>query len=374
MNEMEVDLDKIKKNLFEICKRARKSVDRVIAVVKDNSYGLGAKAVSKTLQDAGVVWFAVARINEAVFLRKNGITGDILVLGNTDECFFKVASHCNITLSIVDYTQISVIKKSLGNYNLKWHLNVDTGMRRDGIMCENLFDDSKTEQKIKELAPVISGVYTHYHSSDSKDQNSVFLQQNKFKNAISVLRNAGFDFDVIHTSNSGACVYSPVAENEFIRPGVLLYGCRPDPLREPEINVCETVKIYSKVSGIRNVKNGEGVSYGHIWTAPRDTKIATVSIGYADGFPRAVTQTAFVLIKGKKYPIVGRVTMDYIMIDIGNETQVCVGDEVKIIGIDELASNARTIGYELLCKFGGLMNHKYISDKQVISTHRRELF
>jgi len=126
--------------------------------------------------------------------------------------------------------------------------------------------------------------------------------------------------------------------------------------------------------GIRDVKKGEGVSYGHIWTAPQDTKIATVSIGYSDGFPRAITQTAFVTIKGKKYPIVGRVTMDYVMIDIGNEAQIRVGDEVIIEKIDELALNARTVGYELLCKFGGLMDHKYISDKRIITTHKRELF
>ncbi|MCL1948111.1 MAG: alanine racemase [Chitinivibrionia bacterium] len=374
MNEMEVDLDRIKKNLLEICKRARKNVEQVIAVVKDNSYGLGAKVVSKTLQDAGVVWFAVARVDEAVFLRENGITGDILVLGNTGENFFNIAAQYKITLSLVDYTQISVIKRNYGTYNLRWHLNVDTGMRRDGIMCEDLFSDSKILQSIKELIPVISGVYTHYHSSDNENRNSVFLQQNKFKNAISVLRHAGFNFNTIHSSNSGACVYSTVAENEFIRPGILLYGCRPDPLRDPEIKVGEAVKIISKISGIREIKKGEGVSYGHIWTAPRDTKIATVSIGYADGFPRAITKTAFVEIKGEKYPIVGRVTMDYIMVDIGNKTHICVGDDVYIIGIDELAINAKTIGYELLCKFGGLMNHKYISGKQVISTQKRELF
>ena len=365
---MEVNLDRIKENLFEICKKADKDVNRVIAVVKDNSYGLGASAVSKTLQDAGVVWFAVAAIDEAVFLRENGITGNILILGNTNESYFKTASQYDITLSIADSAQIPVIEKNLNNYNLKWHLNIDTGMRRDGIACENILELTK-------IKSVINGVYTHFYSSDDKEQDSVISQRNKFKNAVSTLQNAGFDFEVIHTSNSGACVYSNVAENEFIRPGVLLYGCRPDPNREPEINVCEAARIFSRISGVRDVKKGEGVSYGHIWTAPQDTKIATVPIGYADGFPRAITQTAFVIIGGKKYPVVGRVTMDYIMADIGNEARISVGDEVVIAGkIDELALSAQTIGYELLCKFGGLMNHKYISGGQVVSTHKRELF
>jgi alanine racemase len=380
---MEVDLDRVKDNLFKICKKTCKKTEQVIAVVKDNSYGLGAAAVAKVLQNTGVVWFAVAAVDEALFLRENGITGDILVLGITDENCFKAASQHNITLSIIDRTQLSVIEKNYRDCNFKWHLNIDTGMHRDGIMYDWILNgNTEFVEKLVKLKSVINGVYTHFHSSDSKKQKSVVLQQNNFKKAISALQNAGFNFDIIHASNSGACAYSNVGENEYIRPGTLLYGCRPDPNRDTGIDVYEAVKICSRISSVRYVKKGQGVSYGNIWKAPENTKIATIQIGYADGFPRVISKTAFVIIKGKKYPVVGRITMDYIMANIGSETEINVGDEVVIAGksdnlqisVDELAQNARTIGYELMCKFGGLMNHKYILNGQVISFHKRELF
>jgi alanine racemase len=376
---MEVDLDIIKQNLLAICEKTGKEASQVIAVVKDSAYGLGAAAVSRALQNAGVCWFAVATIDEAVFLRSNGITQNILVLGMSDENCFEAAEQLNITLSIIDPTQIESVKKS---QNIKWHLNIDTGMRRDGIMDSQINKNGKVLHELKEVKSLISGCFTHYHSSDSQSLESIILQQSKFRQALSLLRNEGFDFDIIHTSNSGACAYSHIAENEFIRPGVLLYGCRPDPSRNPEVDICEAVRVCSKVGSIREIKKGESVSYGHIWTSEKDTRIAAVPIGYADGFPRAITKTAFVIINDKKYPIVGRVTMDYIMVDIGDD-DININDRVIIAGksrgeeviyIDELALNANTIGYELLCRFGGLMNHKYISNGQVISIHTHELF
>jgi alanine racemase len=364
---MEVDLDIIKQNLTAICKKTNKNANQVIAVVKDSAYGLGASAVSKALQNAGVNWFAVATIDEAVFLRSNGIMGEILVLGVSDENCFEIAAELNITLSIIDPTQMGIIPNSK---NIKWHLNIDTGMHRNGIIADNIIE---VLQKLKEVKGKITGAYTHFHSSDSENQTSVELQQKKFRETMDLLQKHGFNFDIIHTSNSGACAYSQIAGNEFIRPGVLLYGCRPDPLRDPEIKVSEAVRVCSKVSSVREIKKDEGVSYGHIWTSGKDTKIAAVPIGYADGFPRAITKTAFVIINGKKYPIVGRITMDYIMVDVGDD-EVKINDKVIIKDIDELALNANTIGYELICRFGGLMNHKYISNGQVISIHNHELF
>jgi alanine racemase len=249
-------------------------------------------------------------------------------------------------------------------------------MHRDGILCDDILFDSEALRELKEISQVVSGVYTHYHSSDSKEQGSVILQQNKFKSAVSALQNSGFNFDMIHTSNSGACAYSDIAENEFIRPGVLLYGCRPDSGRDPEINIREAARVCSKIISIRSVKKGEGVSYGHSWQAENDTQVATIAMGYADGFPRATVAPHFV-VRGltERFPVVGRITMDYIMLDIGNNTEINVGDEVFLAeSIDELALKAGTIGYELLCKFGGLMNRKYIFGGQTVGVSRRELY
>lgn len=372
---MEVNLDIIKQNLLAICKKTGKKANQVIAVVKDNAYGLGAAEVSKTLQNSGVSFFAVATIDEAIFLRENGIIGEILVLGKSNESCFEIAEKLNITLSIIDLTDIENIKKS--NIIPNWHLNIDTGMHRDGI---TIFDDFVLQQ-LGKIKLKITGIYTHFHSADNEEEITVKLQQRKFYETVDLLKKNGFNFSVIHSSNSAACAYSEIVENEFIRPGILLYGCRPDPKRNIEVDVCEAVQICSKVSTIRLIKKGEGVSYGHIWKSEKDTKIATIPIGYADGFPRAITKTAFVIINGKKYPIVGRITMDYIMVDVGSD-EIKINDKVIIAGkfekeqitIDELALNANTIGYELLCRFGGLMNHKYISNGEVVSTHTRELF
>jgi len=382
---IEVDLERIKENLFEICAKTRKDVSQVIAVVKDNSYGLGAGAISKLLQDNGVKWFAVATIDEAIFLRRHNISENILVLGNTDECDFDIAEKLNITLSIIDKTQIKKIENCLHrkiSQNIKWHINIDTGMHRDGILCEDISENAEVMRELNAIKSVITGVYTHFHSSDSEEQAGVSLQQEKFKSAVSALQNAGFNFDIIHTSNSGAISYSDIAENEFIRPGVLLYGCRPDPSRNPEMNIGEAAKICSRISSIRKIKKGEGVSYGHTWLAEKDTQIATISMGYADGFPRATvashsTVVAHFVVRGltERFPVVGRITMDYIMLDIGDNTEINVGDEVFLAeSIDELALKAGTIGYELLCKFGGLMNRKYISNGNTVGVSRRELF
>jgi len=378
---MEVNLDQIKKNLSEICKKTSKDASKVIAVVKDNSYGLGAGNVAKVLHDVGVVWFCTATIKEALFLRKRGISGDILVLGRTDESSFQEAWRHNITLSIIDTAQLSAVEKN--RYDFKWHLNIDTGMRRDGIAYSLLNDGGATIETLLKSKSCVSGIYTHFHSSDDRDQSATDTQKRQFKKAVSNLQNAGFNFDVIHTSNSGACLYSKVEEKEYIRAGVLLYGCRPDPSRPTGIDVAEAVKICALVSGVRSVKKGDGVSYGHTWKASQDTKIATIAVGYSDGFPRALSETAYVVIKGEKYPVVGRVTMDYILADVGASSSVKVGDEVIAagnaganlgVGIDELALNARTIGYELLCKFGAAMNHRYISGSRTVKFHERELF
>jgi len=378
---MEVNLDLIKKNLSEICKKTNKDASKVIAVVKDNSYGLGAGNVAKVLHDAGVSWFCTATIKEALFLRKRGISGDILVLGRTDESSFQDAWRHNITLSITDSAQLVSVEKN--RYDFKWHLNIDTGMRRDGISHAYFSDGNETLKTLSKSKSAISGVYTHFHSSDDKDQSGTDTQKRHFKKAVSNLQNAGFKFDVIHTSNSGACLYSKVEEREYVRAGVLLYGCRPDPSRPTGIDVAEAVKICARVSGVCSIKKGDGVSYGHTWKASQDTKIATIAVGYSDGFPRALTETAYVVIKGESYPIVGRVTMDYILADIGASASVSTGDEVIAAGnagadfkvsIDELALNARTIGYELLCKFGASMNHKYVSGSRTIAFHERDLF
>lgn len=378
---MEVNLEQIKKNLHEICKKTNKDASKVIAVVKDNSYGLGAGNVAKTLHDAGVSWFCTATIKEALFLRKRGISGDILVLGRTDESYFQDAWRHNITLSVIDVSQLPTIEKN--RYDFKWHINIDTGMRRDGIPHGLLSDGSQTLQALCAVKSCVSGIYTHFHSSDDKDISITDAQKRQFRKAVSILQNSGFDFDVIHSSNSGACLYSKVEEREHVRVGVILYGCRPDPSRAAGINCAEAVKICASVCAVRGVKKGEGVSYGHIWKAPADTNVATISVGYSDGYPRNLSTTAFVAIGGVKYPVVGRVTMDYILADVGANPSVKVGDEVIVAGnagadlgvsIDELAINAGTIGYELLCKFGVSLNHRYISGSRAVVYRERELF
>jgi alanine racemase len=359
---LSVDLDSLDHNIDVICAHQNIGVERIIAVVKDSGYGIGSLPMARSYEAKGVRYFAVATIREALFLRENGITGEILHMGLSDECDISTAIEQNITLTVVDQSQLAIF--GTADSLPKLHLIIDTGMNRNGLRCDELLN-SRFEKPLQRIIDSVTGVYTHFHSSDQPDQGETEKQRELFLRAQNYLKTVGMGEVVVHSSNSGAVIYGSVPEGELVRPGIMLHGIVPD-CGTVDINLKEVSSLYSKVSSIRKVYVGEGVGYSHLYKPESEGTVVTIPIGYGDGFSRALTQGCSVLIRGKRYPVLARVTMDYILVDLGDDP-VEIGDRVTLIGSDgdesislcELSQAIDTIPYEILCQVGSSMAHHY---------------
>jgi alanine racemase len=366
---MRINLDQIAQNSISICQVAGADISQLVAVVKDNGYGLGSLAVAKTLSSIGVKMFAVATIEEAVYLRLHKIKGEILLLGPIEENFLETAIKNDITLTIIDTTLLGKVAKHNRRRELSLQILLDTGMRRNGL-SESDFGDSEVVENLKKIASQVTAVYTHYHSADGDDLTKTDGQDQLFESLLNRLSDFGISSKLTHSANSAGSLRRGIGDRELIRTGISIYGGRPDPQISFSPEISGAVTIEAKIASIRTIKKDEGVSYGHIWSADSDCQIATVAIGYGDGFPRVATGSCKVIINGVKLPVVGRVTMDSIIVKLSNNFDVEVGELVTIIGkngdeeitVDELAIDSKTISYELFCVFGSLLSREYLND------------
>ncbi len=369
-----VHLDRLEHNLSVLCSHSHCSADRIIAVVKDNGYGIGALAMAQTLQNKGVQHFGVAALDEALFLREKGIGGSIILLGFSDQSQFEVAIEKQISFSIIDPVQFEPFARIHRTPEI--HLLVDTGMHRNGIRHDEILS-GKYDSFFEKLHGKIVGLYTHYHSSDQTDQQSVLEQHDRFNQVKCYLANLNVNPKFVHCSNSGAVLYGTVASDEMARFGIAFHGVGKDVCPD----LLELSEIHSVVTAIRTVYAGEGISYNHLYAPSVDTKVATIPIGYGDGYSRSFTGKSWAIINGRKYPILARVTMDYILVDIGDDV-VSIGDTATLLGengaesisVVELARTIGTIPYEILCTCGAGMDHRYVRHGNTISTINRNLF
>lgn len=377
---MRINLDAIEANLHALCKSSGASLDQVIAVVKKSAYGFGSLKVGHFLSDLGVNFFAVASMEEAKVLRHGGISGNILILENLPIDYYRDARNLNLIHPIVDITQVNGLIEAVKEAPLRLHLCIDTGMKRNGLIPEEVQSD-KLLPKLKKLGPYIEGIYTHFHSSDDKDQTLTLIQKELFNKTISFLATEGIT-GTIHADNSGGALSYKLEKTHKIRTGIALYGCSPDSVNTDN-RLSEAATIYAEVTSLRPIKKGQGAGYGHSWHAPEDAQIATVAIGYANGLPRTLSNKGFrVLINGKTYEQIGRVTMDYCLIHIPNNEDVRVGDTVTFCdaffgyeqSVDALAVAANTIGYEVLCRFGQGLRREYIRNETIVSSDERSIF
>ncbi|MGM0444608.1 MAG: alanine racemase [Fibrobacterota bacterium] len=373
---LHIDLDCIEHNIDLISRTTGKDVQDIVPVVKNSAYGLGNRIIAPFLQDLGIRDFAVATLEEADFLRSVGIRGDILILENAPSDSLAHAHHKGFTLSLVDRSQLS---PPWTDYACPLALNIDTGMHRNGFTLNDL-TDPEVAAALRRMAARISTVYTHFHSADGPDRVPTDTQISQFSKASRILAELGINGYRTHISNSAGSLFYPCNGADALRPGVAVYGCSPDPAYPVENLKC-AASVTSHVSSLRCIQAGESLSYGHIWTNPARTRIATIPMGYSDGYPRALSAAGAVVRIGKKhYPVVGRVTMDYIMVDLGTDT-CTVGDTAVIsehgtagLSMDDLALKAGTIGYELLCRFGTSLRRVYYRKGKVRTTHERNLF
>ncbi len=355
----QIDLNALRYNLKQNMDHVGDKV-KVMAIVKTDAYGHGAVHVAKALNEEGVYGFAVATVEEAMELRKAGLQNSILVLGHV---FFRdlpeaITNHILLTVdNLVDARRISEIAVAMQT-TARIHIKVDTGMGRLGFQ-----PTEESKQQILEISQLpqvdIDGIFTHFAMADSKDKTSMEHQEAIFLDFIQDLENRGIHFHLRHMCNSAATMEKEDGFLDMVRVGATLYGFSPsNEVSTKYIQPKPVLSLISHVSHIKDVGPGFTVSYGSTYvTKDEHTVIATVPVGYGDGYPRSLSNKGYVLIGGTKCPILGRVTMDQCMVDVTALDHVAIGDEVVLIGkqgdqeitLDELGELSGRFNYEFVC-------------------------
>jgi len=352
---VEIDLSKIAFNINEIKKKVAPA--KIMAVVKANAYGHGIVPVSKLALQNGASYLAVALIEEAIELRESGFTEPILVFGGEFEHQINEIIDHNLEISIFSKKFVDYVSRqpSAKNSRIKVHIKIDTGMGRVGIPWQKATDFIRDVKQIKIFE--IKGVYTHFASSDEHDKTYANRQLSRFKQVLEELERNDIHIPLRHAANSGAIVDLPEAYFDIVRPGIMMYGYYPSNETSQSVSIKPAMTFKSRVSYIKEVPSGTGISYGikHITSSP--TIIATIPVGYADGYNRLLSNKGQVIINGKKFPVVGRVCMDLIMVNIGTDNSIEIGDEVILFGkqgtmefgVYEICNIVDTIPYEVCC-------------------------
>jgi alanine racemase len=365
----EIDLQAIAHNVREL-RRLTRPTARLMAAVKGNAYGHGAVKIAQTAIANGADALGVARIEEGVELRRAGLDAPILIMGYTAP---------SLTPHLIDYalTQtvytletaraLSAAAQRLGQ-PLKVHLKVDTGMGRLGLVPDcgrsPSSDIPASDRALKEVLQIhrlpglkLAGIFTHFASADSTDKSYAHEQLNRFTRFIAELEDAGINGIIRHAANSAAVIDLPDSHFDMVRPGISLYGLYPsDKVGSDKINLIPAMTLKARIIHLKPVAAGFKVSYGSTYTAPAPTTIATVPVGYADGYSRLLSNRGQMLVHGQRAPIVGRICMDLTMLDVGHIADVHLDDEVVVFGrqgktllsADEVAAHIDTINYEIV--------------------------
>ena len=371
----EVDLDAIEHNFLAARNHLPKNM-KLLVTVKANAYGHGAIPVAKLLQNKAD-YFAVAMMDEAVQLRQAGIRTPILILGPVLQPDYERAANHDVALtvsSLAEAKAISACAQRLGKM-ITVHFALDTGMSRIGFACTR--EAAKEINEASSLPGIVpEGLFSHYALADSKDKSYVNLQTANFRR---MQADIGVKFPICHLYNSAA-IAELEPEFDMAREGILLYGLQPsDEVDLSRIGgVKPAMSLRSHVSFVKTLPAGTPISYGCTYVTQKDSVIATVMAGYADGVPRLLSNCGEVIIRGIKAPIVGRVCMDQFMVDVTHIPGVCSGDVVTIFGTDgeasitadEVAAKARTIGYELICGIAARVPRVYLKNGEVDSIAR----
>ncbi len=354
----EIDISALKHN-FEILKQNANG-SKIMAVVKADAYGHGASQIAPVLQEQGADWFAVSNIDEAIYLRNCGIEKPILILGYTPA--EKVAELYDFDLSQCvyskDYAKLLNDFALKENKKIKVHIKLDTGMSRIGFDCrnDNLSGINDAADCAKMGGFVFEGVFTHFAVADrNQTQEDGFTDQqySRFIKAIKTFEKEGLKPELCHCCNSAGYILDSDKHLSLSRIGISLYGLSPSSDLETNLDLIPVMTVKSVVSMVKEIEKGDTVSYGRTFKADKKMKIATVTAGYADGYPRLLSNKGYVVINGKKANIIGRVCMDQMCVDISDIDNVKIGDEVILFGkdlvVDNLADMIGTINYEIIC-------------------------
>jgi len=353
---IEVNLYAIAQNVRNIKKLIGEKKE-LMAVVKGNAYGHDILEVSSVVLNNGATQLAVARLEEGIFLRKAGITVPILILGLTLKQQAELLVSYNITPTVCEYEMIEKLSESAIKEDkvVKVHLKVDTGMGRIGIFPNHILDFVKKVKALKNIE--IEGIFTHFSVADEKDKTYTEEQFKKFIEVLTILEKGGIKIPVKHVGNSATLLDLPYMWLDLVRPGISVYGLYPSREVQKTVKLIPAHSFKTRIVFLKELPAGECISYGRIYTTTkRRTKIASLPVGYADGYNRLLSNQGEVLVRGRRFPVIGRVCMDQCMIDVTNLTQVKIGDEVVLWGrqgeeeitVEEIAEKIGTINYEIV--------------------------
>lgn len=358
---VEIDLSALSYNVKQILKILSPHT-QLMAVVKADAYGHGAVTVAQTVLKSGASWLGVATVPEAIQLRQAGIKAPILILGasHTTEQIQAIAQW-NLQPTIISPKQALVFSDTLETINhqtpLAVHIKLDTGMSRLGTNFEEAADFIQLVQRLPHLA--IASIYSHLATADNPDHTIMKQQQQRFEQAIAQLRRIGIEAPCLHLANSAATLTDKALHYDIVRVGLAVYGLYPADHLRSSIDLKPVLQVKARVTQVKTIAPGTGVSYGHQFIAKRELPLAVVGIGYADGVPRNLSNKMQVLIRGQRVPQIGTITMDQLMLDVSALPDVREGEVVTLLGTQEKeqisaedwANQLNTISWEILCAF-----------------------
>ncbi|MBR5376644.1 MAG: alanine racemase [Lachnospiraceae bacterium] len=357
----EIDMSAVRYNL----ERMKNNLERdalITAVIKTNAYGHGAVEIAKNIESVSYLWgFAVATFEEAKELREAGIEKPILILGYTFPYCYKEISELSIRPTVFRRDTLEELSKAaeLTRNPINVHIAVDTAMSRIGV-----FPDESGLDFVKEALDTyginVEGIFTHFSKADETERDTTLSQIGKFKAFCERIREqTGYDIPVKHCSNSAGIISYRYANMDMVRAGITLYGLWPsDEVPKDIVPLRPVMSLYSQVVYVKEIEAGTPVSYGGTYVAKEKRRIATIPVGYGDGYPRSLSNKGYVLIRGKRAPITGRVCMDQFMVDVTDIPDICSGDKVTLIGKD----GDEEITMEMLGELSGRFNYELACD------------
>jgi len=374
-----VNLDVIRAN----CENMKKNIaqdTKMIGVIKTDGYGHGAIPIAKELEPIEYfLGFATATVEEALLLRKSGIRKPILILGYTFPYCYEDLIEQEIRPAVFRIDQAKTLSECAEDMqkNCKIHIKVDTGMSRIGIRPDDSGIDFMRE--VLALPNIeVEGIFTHFARADEIDKTAAIDQMTKFKTFITrVKEELGYEIHVKHCSNSAGIIELKDANMDVVRAGVTIYGMWPsEEVRKDIVPLKPALQLYSHIVYIKDLEPGRAISYGGTYQVTNPIKVATIPVGYGDGYPRGLSNKGYVLIHGKKAPILGRVCMDQFMVDVTNIPEVIEGELVTLIGtdgdatitIEELGTLSGRFNYELACDLGKRIPRVYMKNNEIVAT------
>lgn len=378
----QIDLDALEYNFKSIESKLKKDT-KVLCVLKADAYGHGAGFLVKEYEKMGADWYGVSNLDEAIELRKNGAKKPILIFGYTPSNMAHLLYKYDISQALfsLEYAQKLHEKCKSKNLKLKVHLKIDTGMSRIGFFAQTKENIEKSLQEIieiKETMPELEleGMFTHFSVSDDITNNRRYTikQYDNFMSMAKKLESSGIKIPLKHCCNSGGIINFPEMHLDMVRAGVILYGLHPSKETENKIDLKPVMQLKTVISQVKTIPKDVSISYGRTFVSKKEMKIASVAIGYADGYSLRFSNKAEMIVSGKRAPIVGRVCMDQLMLDVSNIGGVHEGDIVTVFGtddketitVDELADLIGTINYEIICLIGKRVPRVYVKEGKVV--------